>query len=125
MAADWVGFCSRVDDLTVNEPHVDVMFGDGRRHRVTVKDEGDSYLIGGYVVRRAVVTSVPDLPVMAWTRNRATQLVGFRIDRRLRLTGEAWLPKEELTREEFQLYLRRVAYECDRFEYILSGSDAE
>jgi hypothetical protein len=125
MAADWVRFCSRAEDLTVTEPHVDVKFGDGRRHRVTVKDEGDSYLIGGCVARQAVVTSVPDLPVRAWTRNRATQLVGFRIDRRQRLVGEAWLPKEGITREEFQLYLRRVAFECDRFEYLLSGRDAE
>jgi hypothetical protein len=125
MAADWVRFCSRAEYLVVSEPHVDVTFGDGRRHRVTVKDEGDSYLIGGFVARRAVVTSVPDLPVRAWTRNRVTQLVGFRIDRKLRLVGEAWLPKEGITREEFQMYLRRVAYECDRFEYLLSGRDAE
>ena len=125
MAADWVRLCSQAEDLAVSEPHVDVMFGDGRRHRVTVKDEGDSYLISGCVARQAVVTSIHDLPVRAWTRNRATQLVGFRIDRRLRLVGEAWLPKEGITREEFQLYLRRVAYECDRFEYLLSGRDAE
>lgn len=125
MAADWVRFCNRADDLAVSEPHVDVTFGDGRRHRVTVQDNGGSYLIGGCVVRQAIVTSVPSLPVRAWTRNRATQLVGFRIDRRLRLVGEAWLPKEGVTREEFQMYLRRVAYECDRFEYIISGRDAE
>lgn len=124
MAADWVRFC-RAKGLTVSEPHVDVAFGDGRRHRVTVKDEGDSYLISGCVARQAVVTSVPDLPVRVWTRNRATQLVGFRIDRRLRLVGEAWLPKDGLTPEEFQLYLRSVASECDRFEYILSGRDVE
>lgn len=125
MAADWVRFCSRSEDLAVSEPHVDVRFGDGRRHRVTVKDEGDYYLIGGCVVRQAIVTSIYDLPVRAWTRNRATQLVGFRIDRRLWLVGEAWLPKEGITREEFQMYLRRVAYECDRLEYLLSGRDAE
>jgi hypothetical protein len=125
MAADWVRFCGRAGDLAVSDPYVDVMFGDGRRHRVTVKDDGDSYLISGYVARQALVTSVPDLPAWAWTRNRVTQLVGFRIDRRLRLVGEAWLPKEGITREEFQLFLRRVAYECDRFEYLLSGRDAE
>lgn len=125
MAANWVRFCSRAEDLEVSESHVDVTFGEGRRHRVTVKDAGDSYLIGGCVAMRSVVTSIVDLPVKVWTRNRATPLVGFRIDRRLRLVGEAWLPKEGLTREEFQLYLRRVAYECDRFEYLLTGRDAE
>jgi len=124
MAVDWARFC-RAKDLTVNEPHVDVRFEDERRHRVTVKDEGDAYLISGFVVRQAVVTSIHDLPVQAWIRNRATQLVGFRIDQRLRLVGEAWLPKPGLTSEEFQLYLRTVASECDRFEYTLTGRDIE
>jgi hypothetical protein len=124
MAADWIRFC-RAKDLTVDEPHVDVRFRDERRHRVTVKDEGDAYLISGFVVRQAMVTSLPDLPIQTWIRNRATQLVGFRIDQRLRLVGEAWLPKLGLTSAEFQLYLRTVASECDRFEYILTGRDIE
>ena len=124
MAADWARFC-QAKDLSVNEPNVDVQFGDGRRHRVTIKDDGDVYMISGFVVRQAVVTSIPDLPVRAWIRNRVTQLVGFRIDQRLRLVGEAWLPKAGLTSEEFRLYLRTVACECDRFEYILTGRDIE
>lgn len=124
MAADWVRFC-RAKDLTVVESDVDVRFGDGRSHRVTVTDEGDTYLISGFVVRQAVAASIPDLPVRAWVRNRATRLVGFRVDRRQRLVGEAWLPKAGLTPEEFQLYLRLVASECDRFEYVLTGRDVE
>lgn len=100
-------------------------FEDERRHRVLVIDEGDAYLISGFVVRQAVVTSIPNLPVQVWTRNRATKLMGFRIDRRLRLVGEAWVPKAGITAEEFQLYLRTVAAECDRFEYIITGRDIE
>lgn len=124
MAADWVRFC-QAKDLSVDRSNVDVQFGDGRRHRVTVKDEGDAYIISGFVVRRAVVPLIPDLPVQAWIRNRVTQLVGFRIDQRFRLVGEAWVPKAGLTSEEFQLYLRTVASECDRFEYLLTGRDIE
>jgi len=124
MAADWVRFC-RAKDLTVIESNIDVRFGDERTHRVTVTDKGDAYLISGLVVRQAVAASIPDLPVRAWVRNRTTQLVGFRIDRRQRLVGEAWLPKVGLTPEEFQLYLRLVASECDRFEYLLTGRDVE
>ncbi len=124
MAADWMRFC-RAKDLTVVEPNVDVRFRDERSHRVTVTDEGDAYLISGFVVRQAVTASIPDLPVRAWVRNRTTQLVGFRIDRRQRLVGEAWLPKAGLTPEEFRLYLRLVAAECDRFEYLLTGRDVE
>ena len=124
MAADWVRLC-RANDLTINEPHVDVRFGDERRHRVSVQDDGEAYLVSGFVVRRATVTSIPNLPIQAWIRNRATQLVGFRIDRQLRLVAEAWVPKAGLTSAEFQLYVRKVAAECDRFEYLLTGRDIE
>jgi len=124
MAADWARLC-RANDLTINEPHIDVTFGDERCHRVSVRDDGDTYLVGGFVVRRATVASIPNLPIQAWIRNRATQLVGFRIDSQLRLVAEAWVPKAGLTSAEFQLYVRTVAAECDRFEYLLTGKDIE
>ena len=60
-----------------------------------------------------------------WKRNRATQLVGFRIDDRSRLVAEAWVLKIGVTPEEFQLYVRTVAKESDRFEFLLTGRDVE
>ena len=51
--------------------------------------------------------------------------MGFRIDHRGRVVGEAWVPKAGLSAAEFQLYLRTAAVECDRFEYVLTGRDAE
>lgn len=124
MADSWVRLC-RAKDLTVDGLHIDVRFSDERRHRVTVEERVDDYLITAIVVRQAVVASIPDLPLQTWIRNRATQLVGFRIDRSRRLRAEAWVPKPGLTAEEFQLYVRRVAAECDRFEYLLTGRDIE
>ena len=124
MADSWVTFC-RAKDLKVDGCHIDVTFSDERRHRVTIEDRDDDYLISAFVVRQAVVNSIPDLPLQIWIRNRATQLVGFRIDRSRRLLAEAWVPKPGLTAEEFQLYVRRVAAECDRFEYLLTGRDIE
>lgn len=53
------------------------------------------------------------------------QLVGFRMDQKGRLVGEAWMPKVGLGREEFLLYVRRVASECDLFEYSVTGKDCE
>jgi hypothetical protein len=104
---------------------VDVKLEDGRQHRIAVEDQGDAYQLTAIVVRQAVVASLPDVPVQAWLRNRATVLVGFRIDRQRRLIAEAWVPKAGLTAEEFQLYLRKLAAEGDRFEYVLTGRDAE
>lgn len=124
MAAEWIRLC-RAKDFSIDEPHVDVRFEDERRHRVTVEDEGDAYRISSFVVRQAVVASLPDLPIQLWIRNRSTQLVGFRIDRQQRLVGETWIPKAGVTPEEFQLYVRTVAAECDRLEYVLTGRDTE
>jgi hypothetical protein len=124
MAADWVRFC-RAKDLSIDESHIDVGLGNERQHRVTVEEGDDTYLISAFVVRQAVVASLPDLPIQSWLRNRVTALVGFRIDRQGRLVAEASVPKMGLTAGEFQLYVRTVAVESDRFEYILTGRDVE
>ena len=57
-------------------------------------------------------------------RNRGNELVGFKIDAKRRLIGDAWVPKADLMGSEFTAYLHAVATECDRFEYQLTGSDA-
>jgi len=124
MAAEWTRLC-REGDLRVAEPHVDVSFADDRRHRVTVVDAGEAYHISALVVRQAVVAGIEDLPVRVWIRNRAMDLVGFRIDLRNRLVAEAWVPKTGLTPDEFQLFVRTVATEADRFEFVLTGRDVE
>ena len=124
MAGSWEGLC-RAKDLQVDGSQIQVRFADGRGHRVTVGEDGEAYGLSAFVVRRAVVEALPDLPVRVWIRNRATQLVGFRIDRQNRLVAEAWVPKVGVTAEEFQLYVRTVALESDRFEFLLTGRDVE
>ena len=124
MSAEWEVLC-RGADFLVEAPLVHVQLGDQRRHRVTVEEHGSEYLLSAIVVRRSVVGSDPGLALEAWLRNRTTRLVGFRIDTRGRLIGEAWVPKAGLTAEEFQLVARTVAAECDRFEYALTGRDVE
>ena len=63
--------------------------------------------------------------LVAWERNRASSLVGFRVDDRGRLVGESWVPTPGLTRDEFLFYLRSAAAACDLFEYQLTGKDRE
>ncbi len=122
MAGDWVKLC-QADDLVIDGSHVHVVLGDNHRQRVTVKDEGDAYALNAVVARPSVVSAVPDVVVKAWLRNRGTHLLGFRVDERGRLVGEAWVPKAGLGASEFQCYIRTVAIECDRFEYTLTGRD--
>jgi hypothetical protein len=96
-----------------------------RRQRVEVRETGDTYEFMSIVAKPAVIESLADVPLRAWRRNRTLQFVGFRIDRRGRLVGEAWMPKSGLTRDEFILSVTRCAAECDLFEFHLTGRDTE
>lgn len=124
MVAEWATFC-QASDLIVDGPHIVITFRDERRHRVTVEEKDDQYVLRAFVVRQSTVDALPDLPLQIWVRNRAVSLVGFRIDHLRRLVGEAWVPKAGITESEFQLYLRTLAVEADRFEYTLTGRDSE
>lgn len=123
--ADWKAFCRTADDMTLDGDVIVVTFSDQRSHRVVVEDADDAYEFSAVVARPAALSDIEDAPLRAWRRNRATQLLGFRIDRKGRLMGEAWAPKVGLNREEFLMYVRRVATECDLFEYHLTGKDRE
>ncbi len=120
----WLQWCD-VEDFSVESPFIDVYFGDDRRHRVTVNDQGDTLFLTAVVAKRAKVESFRDLPIRVWVRNRATSLVGFRIDYRGHLLGESWIPKAGLGADEFRHYVRTIAATCDRFEYVLTGKDIE
>lgn len=96
-----------------------------RRHRVTIRETLDAFELSGVVARSAALASIEGIMPRTWKRNRATQLVGFRVDHKGRLVGESWVPKAGLTPDEFVLYVRRVATECDLFEFALTGLDRE
>jgi hypothetical protein len=124
MASDDLQHLCRGDSTIQFERNIAVVsLAEGRAHRVEVRDTGDAYECMGIVAPASVIANLSNAPLRAWLKNRATQLVGFRIDHRGRLVGEAWIPQPGLTPEEFCLYIRRVAVECDRFEYILTGKD--
>lgn len=124
MVVEWAKFC-QASDFVVDGPHIVITFRDDRRHRVTVEEEDNEYVLRAFVVRQSIVDAIPNLPLQIWVRNRAVSLVGFRIDYRRRLVGEAWVPKDGITGSEFQLYVRTLAIEADRFEYSLTGRDSE
>lgn len=121
---DWTKLCAG-DGLALDGDAIDVTLSAGRHHSVSVRDAGATYELQSVVARPGIVRDLGDVPLRAWRRNRSSQLVGFRVDQRGRLVGEAWIPKAGLSAEEFQVYVRRVAAECDRFEYLLTGADSE
>lgn len=123
--SSWTHFCRSTKNLQVGDGWVDVIKDDSRLHRVTVSEVAEGYILRGIVARKTVVNALPDLDLRIWRINRATQIVGFRINERDILIGEAHVPKAGLTRDEFQTYLRKVATECDQLEYRLTGKDSE
>jgi hypothetical protein len=123
--ADWRSFCRNAKNMRLGTDWVDVLKNDGRKHRIYVADSNDAYLLSGIVVRRSVLNAMHEPFRRVWQRNRAMQLVGFRVNSNEQIVGEALVIKDGLTREEFLLYLRRVAIECDQLEYQLTGKDDE
>jgi hypothetical protein len=123
MGADWRSYC-RNSNFDFEGNTVLVSLPGSRVHRVAIYDENDVYRLVSIVARPAVISEISALPLWVLERNRCTELVGFKVDPRGRLVGEAWVCKEGLTSAEFNFYLHATAAECDRFEYLLTGADA-
>jgi hypothetical protein len=124
MAPDWKYFCGE-SNLRIEGNQVEVNLEKGRRQLIEVTASDDMIYLYSVVARAAVVTQFADAALRAWQRNRAVSIVAFRVDERGRMVGETWVPTAGLTREEFQLYIKTIAIECDRFEFQLTGTDAE
>ena len=122
---DWRQFCRGLDGISVDEDGIEVVMADERHQRIAIRERAETFELTGIVARPGAIDTVPDVPLRAWRRNRAMQLVGFRLDQKNRLVGEAWVPKAGLDRDQFLFYIKRVAAECDLFEYHLTGKDRE
>ena len=99
----------------------------GRRQIVHIQCEGDHYVLTSVVLgpaRTAQYLKEPsELAELVWRRNRRTDVVNFTFDRQRRLIGRIEHPYETLDPEELYFYLSRLAIECDRMEYVLTGRD--
>jgi hypothetical protein len=122
---EWRQFCTGLRDVQLDGEAVIVQLGRGRQHRIDVLAAADAFELSGIVARRTVVDEIEQAALAAWKRNRASSLVGFRLDDRGRLMGESWVPSGGLTRDEFLLYVRNLAAACDLFEFQLTGKDRE
>ncbi len=123
--SEWREFCVGASDSAADDAGLTVQFSNRRLQRIDVC-AGDGVIeLRSVVARRAVAEHIEDVVLMAWERNRASSLVGFRADDRGRLVGECWVPTAGLTRDEFLFLVRRAAAACDLFEFQLTGHDRE
>jgi len=122
---EWHQFCDGIRDVRLDSNSIIVALGRGRQHRLQVRPNADAIELSGIVARRSMVDGLEDANLAAWRRNRATSIVGFRVDDRGRIVGEAWVPGPGLTKDEFLFYVRSLATACDLFEFQLTGRDQE
>jgi len=98
-----------------------------RRQRVRISRVGGHYAFATVILGAALVKRSKkrwrELAIHAWTRNAETDLVNFTFDRSDRLIGEIRHPADHLDPEELELYVKLLAAESDRFEYVLTGDD--
>jgi hypothetical protein len=98
----------------------------GTRQVIAISEQSDALHCTSVIAGAKTVAAAaePDSPLRyAWSRNRLSDLVGFRLDSGGRLIGEAWVPTAGLTAEEIDVYLHELARVCDWHEFRLTGSD--
>lgn len=98
-----------------------------RQQRILISREGSQYVFSTLVLDATAMCGKPKyrhrLALRAWTRNAKTELVAFTFDRAGSLVGEIRHPADHLDTAELAIYLRMLATEGDRFEYVLTGRD--
>lgn len=124
MRNDWRKYCCTPDIMPYGYTAT-VTFGNDRKHVIRIEEAEGEYRVWAIIARQSIVSGQDDLQLRIWQRNHGSKLVSYRIDQKGRLIGEAWVPKAGLTEDEFRLYARTVAAECDRFEYLLTGRDID
>ncbi|RLC31797.1 hypothetical protein DRH13_02530 [Candidatus Woesebacteria bacterium] len=116
------------DSWILHEKYVDVKLTRRKRHqRVYLRLIGQYYFFVSVVMGSIAVTKNnrkrSDLARMAWRRNADHEIVNFAFDKKNRLVGVIRHPAKYLDPEELELYITTLTYECDRFEFMISGRD--
>lgn len=95
-----------------------------RRQRVEVLESSAGFLLRSRVARRPIVDEVGHADERTWQRNRVSELVGFRVDKRGALLAETLVPLDA-GKDEWKYLVFNLARAADRFEYVLTGKDEE
>jgi hypothetical protein len=106
-----------------------VHVGANRYHRIQIVKEADDYWFTAVVLLAKNVTRTTrrwnELARLVWQRNAEREVVAFGFDDNDRLVGSVRHPARFLDEEEVEFYIRCLAIECDRLEYLLTGLDVQ
>lgn len=104
-----------------------IAFDGGRSQNVFVGRDRDRYVFTSVVLSaERVARQRKNLSAFVdrlWRRNRQTDVVNFTFDRENRLIGRIEHPADTLDAEELYFYLSRLAIECDRLEFVMTGQN--
>jgi hypothetical protein len=95
-----------------------------RQQRIHITESSEGSRLTSVVAKRSVVQEIGGLDLQAWKRNRTSDLVGFKINKKGYLVGETQLPKDA-SKDEWSYLVFNLARAADRFEYVLTGRDVE
>lgn len=125
MTFDWKHI-PQPKDFSLTHDGIKVRFLGGRTQTVRVDpQDGGEIRIWSIVGKPGILRKVKDLELRAWLRNRHTEMIGFRVDERFGLIGEAFVPVFGLLPDEWALYVHALAQHCDWFEFRLTGKDRD
>ena len=92
-----------------------------------IEREQDRYIFTSIVLSAERVArqgrNLPHFVDRLWRRNHQTDVVNFAFDRQHRLIRRIEHPAETLDAEELCFYLSRLAIECDRMEFVMTGQN--
>lgn len=106
---------------------ITLQFKSGRFQSVSYEVDKERVRLTSVIATASRVESIgrDEIVSWCWQRNRFTDITGFCLDRRGRLVGQTEHPLASLDAAELAFYLETLAIECDRFEYVFSGKDAQ
>lgn len=125
MSAEWSRLARECGLAIDDKGRLEVQCAGDRKHRVRIEETPDFLRIWSVVITRAALKSLDVDEVSFWEQNRYRELVGFKVDANGKLVGEAWLPRNGVSSEEFSFVVSLVAKACDDMEYLLTGRDSE
>lgn len=104
-----------------------IAFDGGRSQNVFVGRDRDRYVFTSVVLSAERVArqrkNLYDFVDRLWRRNRQTDVVNFTFDQQNRLIGRIKHLANTLDADELYFYLSRLAIECDRLEFVLTGQN--
>lgn len=105
----------------------EVELGGSRSQTVFITRCGEGYALFSVVMGAKNVKDYrEDVAAFAerlWCRNRQTDMVNFTFDDQNRLVGRIDHPTPTLDAAELHFCLSRLAVECDRMEFLLTGEN--